>query len=164
MVGRKSKSEHGEPTPTTTFKLSDKSRFALHVIARQSARNYTAVLEEAIEELARSKAWIGVNLATIFDVDPGVAMLSLFARHEYKPSPKEEDLLSLIRATPEWWYKDAAQTIPRRDFATILWPNRQKYVTLWLKRERNYWGAVEAMAADMKKARPDAKLPKWGDK
>lgn len=164
MAGRYSKSESGEPTQATSFKLSDKSKFALHVVARQSNRNYTAVLEEAIEELARSKGWLEVNWATLFDIDPGVAHLNLYARPEYKPAPKEEDLISLIRASPEWWYKDKAQTIARRDFVTILWPNRDKYVKLWIKRESNYWGAIEAMAKDVKRARPDASLPKWGDK
>lgn len=161
---RKSKSENGEVTPSTTFKLGDMHRFLLHLIARQNDQTYTHVLEEAIDELAQTKINLGASPRVLFDVEPSVRMLNIFARPKYKPSREEAELVALVRAHPKFWYSDDEQTVPRRDFAVILWSNRKRYLQLWRKREKDYWATAEAMAADLKKARPDLKLPKFGDK
>ncbi len=161
---RRPKSENGVATPPTSYKISDRHKFLLHLIARQDDKNYTQVLEEAIEEIAPHRIKLGVSPSILFDIEPAVRMLNCLAQPKYRANAEEDELLSLIRAHKEFWYQDKDQTIPKRDFAVILWPNRKRYVDLWRKRERDYWAAAEAMAKDLRKARPDLKLPKYGDK
>lgn len=164
-MARPLKSEDGRPTKSTGFKITDRHRFALHLLARMGDVEMVSVIEQAVEQLADTKlADLGVHWSVIYDPELGVRMLNAFSLPRYRPSTKEEELIAMLRAYPRFWWSDDEQKHPRRDFVAVLWANREKYLKLWRQRDKDYWAPAEAMAHDLKKARPDVKLPKWGDK
>lgn len=161
-MARPRKSDTGMPTISTSYKLSAKHRFALHLLARQGGTTYTAVLEDAVDELAKSKLNLPKHWLELYDPEPSMRMLRAFAISTYKATSEEDEMIAFIRAHPQFWWADKDHTEPKRQYVTVLWPERERYIKIWRGRDKNYWAAAEAMAADLKKAKIEP--PKFGDK
>lgn len=138
-----------------SFKLSDKARFALRVIARRQNKTDALVLEEAIEDIANrlplSRHWL-----ELWDEEEAVRMLNLFALAEYKAATGEAARVAFVAAHAQFFYADKARQTPHRARATILWPHIDEMETLWTKKKsEDYWAAAKAMASLLRKAKLD---------
>lgn len=140
---------------STSFKLSDKARFALRVIARRRHKTDGLVLEEAIEDIANglslSRHWL-----ELWDEEEAVRMLNLFALAEYKAPASEAPLVAFISAHAPFFYADKARQTPHRARATTLWPHVYDLERLWVKeKSEDYRVAAKAMASILRKAKLD---------
>lgn len=152
-LARPAKSETGEPTKPSAYKIGDKHKFALHLLARQGNANYTQVLETAIDEKMK-KLELSVHWLELWDTEPSVRTLNMYALTDYKATTHEEHAIAFIRAHAAYFYSNKEMTVPRRPFAVVLWPNLKRYMKTWTdQRAKNYYAAAEAMDADLKKAK-----------
>lgn len=144
-------------------RFDPQTSFALNLVAKQRGQKKANVVEQAILDLAKKIAEkeLGQALTNLFHPHDGVRTLNLLACPGYKRTSDDEDLRAFILAHKEFFYSDAAASIPNVGLVITLWDDIDKYRELWReKRHENYWVAAEAMEARLKKAK--IKPPKYG--
>ncbi len=161
-MARQSKSEKEGGTPNATYKLVDKHRFLLHLIARQKGLTYTQILEKALDGMAHeADRVLGKSWLEYFDPEVSMRTLNAIASPGFQAVPHEQQIHAFTRAHPTFFWDNKEMTRPRRAFVVVLWPNLARYMKSWATgRDKNYWVAAEAMAADLKKAQLTP--PKFG--
>jgi hypothetical protein len=159
------KKDRGAKTETLSLRLDPKTKFGLEFVSRINGQTLTTVVERAIRE-ACSQVILGgdyhQNWQSFWDPDEGVRTLNLLACSQYPSNYEEDELKSFTEAHPDFFYHyDGARTKkPRRAFVQILWPKIEEYRRIWREqRERDYWAAGIAMAADLAAAKIEP--PVW---
>lgn len=152
---------HPEGTKKYTLKFGEKQVFALRLLSRIRGETMDlylgSVVEHEADKLKISRHWL-----QLWDEEPCVAMLNLFTLKEYKPAvtvqrsygiTHEDEVCTFVRAHPQFFYVDKAQTVVNRDAAIVLWPVIEEIALEW-KRERHKDLKIgsKRLAAALKKA------------
>jgi hypothetical protein len=161
------KSERGK-TETLSLRLDPKTKFMLEFVARVRGQSITTIVERAIRSSsaprrlgdAAKRGSGDLNWVDFWDPDEGVRMMKLLACDEYPSTYDEDELKDFMRVHHEFFYKGYFGEIPRRPYLRVLWPQIGRYRRIWIEeRDRNYWAAGEAMAADVRAA--NIRPPVW---
>lgn len=145
------------------LKIGEKHKFALRLIARIKGDSMGATMEKVIEDTAAALE-IGRSWTDLWDEEPSVATLNLFALPEYKPTKQVQKAIGLkdestvrafVMAHTDFFYTDDSLAYPRRKFAVVLWPHVEQLSKEWKQtRDDDYYGAAKQMLALLKKALP----------
>lgn len=146
---------HKDGLKHTSFRISERHRFALRVIARTKKESDSIALERAIEELADalplSRAW-----SELWDVEESVRTLNLWALPQFKPATDEHERFAFVGAHPQFFWADKARHTPHRARAIVLWPHLDDLVEQWrLTKYEEYHAAAKEMAKWLRKAKLD---------
>lgn len=146
---------HKEGLRHISFRISDRHRFALRVIARTSRQSDSVALESAIEALADAlplpRSW-----SDLWDPEESVRLLNLWSLPQYKPATDEVDRHAFVLAHPQFFWADAARRTPHRARSVVLWPHLDDLAELWrTSKHEDYHAASKEMTKWLKKAKID---------
>jgi len=159
------KKDRTAKTETLSLRLDPKTRFILEFVGRVNGQSITTIVERAIHASCtavnirdgnRDRNWVH-----FWDADEGVRTLKLLACTGYLSTYDEDDLKRFTEAHSEFFYDgNGFAGTPNRAFVAILWPKIEAYRRIWMEqRDKNYWAAGRAMAADLLSAK--LKPPTW---
>jgi hypothetical protein len=149
----KSKEHDDGGLQPTTFKFSDKVKFALRLVANQRGTSSAGLLQKVILELADQTKVGGKHWLELYDHSPAMAELNLLACPDYVVDDTETELRRFTVAHRIYWYVDEECTIPKRSFVEALWDHRKDLLRLWREtRASDHGAASEAMSKLLKKA------------
>lgn len=145
--------KHDVDVMPTSFRLSERHKFALRFVAGCSRETLNTTMERVINTMANevptSRAW-----ATMWDEEESVRMLNLYALTEWTAPTQEQDARAFCFAHREFFWADKERTTPRRAFAVILWPHVTELAHEWkTTRDEDYNAAARRMAGLLKKAK-----------
>lgn len=149
------------PLKPTSFRLSERAKFAARFLARTGDRGTSEALEleKALEMMAgersTSSSWL-----ELWDENEAVRQLRLYALPEFKPSEHPRDnekvIAQFLSTHAQFFYRNKSRGEPDRAKAEILWPHIDELATLWMtKKSEDYWCAAKQMASLLRKAKLD---------
>jgi hypothetical protein len=158
------KKDRGAKTQTLSLRLDPKTKFSLEFVARINGQTLTTVVERAIrsacDQVTILRYGIKENWQTFWDPDEGIRTLQLLACESYPSNYDEDDLREFTKAHWEFFYIQPEGRGPRGEFVVVLWSKIEDYRRIWHEqRERDYWAAGRAMAADLSAAQLEP--PRW---
>ena len=145
-------------TENLSLRLDPKTKFMLDFISRVKGQSITTAVERAITQVADS-ARIGTKCdsfgneeggsswADFWDASEGIRTLTLIAFDGYPTTFDEDELLEMVRAHSQFFYRDPlTMKNYNRAYIDILWPNISEYVTNWREtKSKDYWAAGKTM-------------------
>lgn len=152
----KQKGEKRTRLNRSNLRLDDLSTFARDLVCSQTGMSQTKALERGLQLQAESLTLglpAGVSWADLYDANPGVLTLRLFALPGYKRSPDEERLRTFVFTHREFFYVERkGALVPHREYVAELWPHLPRYRATWESQMHDdYWAAANEMRADLKK-------------
>lgn len=130
------------------YRLDDKTRFALKLIAHQKRQTDTAVVVHALRQAATLLDLGGFTWADLYDEHEGMRLLKCLACPTYETTPDEDELLRFVQAHRQFFYADPKGIVPRRTFVEALWPKIDEYRKHWLRTRGENPGATAELLTD----------------
>jgi hypothetical protein len=153
-------------TETLSLRLDPKTKFILEFASRINGQTITTIVERAIrascdaiqihsqEDFAPPLSW-----KDFWDPHEGIRTLKLFDSG-YPSTYDEDELRDFVQAHTAFFYMRDGTANLNYSLVHILWPKIEEYRRIWRdKREKDYWAAGHAMAADLKAA--NVRPPPW---
>ena len=163
QAARRSKTEN------LSLRLDPKTKFMLEFMSRVRGQSLTAVVDQAIRDLAddttiSSEFGNGyrdqLNWKAFWDPSDGIRILNILGDKSYPTTSDEDELRQFTLDHWPFFYTNPEGNEPKRGIVDLLWPNIYKYLMIWKEgRASNYWCAGQEMASDLINARIDP--PEW---
>lgn len=153
-------------TETLSLRLDPKTKFILEFASRINGQTITTIVERAIRAScdtihigAQTDFGQPLSWKDFWDPHEGVRTLRLFGA-DYPSTYDEDELRDFVQAHSAFFYTRDETGNPNNSLVHILWPKIEEYRRIWRdKREKDYWAAGHAMAADLKAA--NVRPPTW---
>lgn len=149
------------PLSSTSFRISDRAKFAARFLARTAGVSDAIAVEKAISDAA-DKSHASMSWRELWDEEESVRTLRLWALPEFKPSTEsasrnETERVAFVAAHAQFFYRDKARLAPDRARAMILWEHVPELEHLWrTKRTEDYHCAAKEMVKILRRAKLDA--------
>jgi hypothetical protein len=157
-----SSKKDGGKSSTLSLRLDPKTKFILEFAGRVKGQTITTVVERAIrascsEVTVNGERGESISWQDLWDPEEGVRTLKLVTCAGYPSTYDEDDLRRFAEVHSRFFFGGDS---PNRAYVAVLWPKLEEYRRIWLEqREKDYWAAGRAMAADLQAAK--VKPPTW---
>lgn len=159
MAGRKLKGDDRDAIKGRSYRFGNRYRFALKLASRQTGKSETAILEDAIQEIANSIVINKKHWLEFYDEEDGVAALRLLAQDEYRADLGDEEIRRFTAAYPQYFFADKEMKTPRRAYVKILWPKLRQIMSVWRETRNEDPTAVTKEMVRLLKAGGEKELP-----